>query len=135
MEFGTSYTFIGLGLICLTLSGLMRYALQKHFTVKALLGLPEIAPDQYPRELITQGIYGRMRHPRYLQFLVALVGYALIANYLAAYLVTALWFPGIYVIVLLEERELRAHFGAAYDEYCRKVPPFLPWPWNVRKER
>jgi protein-S-isoprenylcysteine O-methyltransferase Ste14 len=135
MDFGTSYTLIGLGLVCLTLSGLMRYALQKHFTVKALLGLPEIAPDQYPRQLITQGIYSRMRHPRYVQFLIALVGYALIANYLAAYLVTALWFPGIYVIVLLEERELRAHFGAAYDEYCRKVARFLPWPWNVRKER
>jgi protein-S-isoprenylcysteine O-methyltransferase Ste14 len=134
-DFGTSYTLIGLGLLCLVFSGIMRYALQEQLTIKTLLGLPEIAPDQYPRQLITQGIYGRMRHPRYGQFLIALVGYALIANYLASYLVTALWFPGIYVIVLLEERELRAHFGAAYDEYCRKVPRFLPRPWNVLKER
>jgi protein-S-isoprenylcysteine O-methyltransferase Ste14 len=134
-DFGMSYTLIGLGLLCLVFSGIMRYALQEQLTIKTLLGLPEIAPDQYPRQLITQGIYGRMRHPRYVQFLIALVGYALIANYLASYLVTALWFPGIYEIVLLEERELRAHFGAAYDEYCRKVPRFLPRPWSVLKER
>jgi protein-S-isoprenylcysteine O-methyltransferase Ste14 len=126
MDFGTSYALIGMGLFCLVLAGLMRYALQKHFSVKILLGLPEIAPDQYPRELITQGMYGRMRHPRYVQFLIALIGYSFIANYLASYLVTALWFPGIYVIVLLEERELRAHFGKIYDEYCRRVPRFVP---------
>jgi protein-S-isoprenylcysteine O-methyltransferase Ste14 len=134
-DFGTSYTLIGLGLLCLVFSGIMRYALQEQLTIKTLLGLPEIAPDQYPRQLITQGIYGRMRHPRYVQFLIALVGYALIANYLASYLVTALWFPGIYEIVLLEERELRTHLGAAYDEYCRNVPRFLPRLWNVLKQR
>jgi protein-S-isoprenylcysteine O-methyltransferase Ste14 len=45
---------------------------------------------------------------------------------LAAYLAVALWVPGIYVIAVLEEKELRAHFGDAYDDYCRKVPRFLP---------
>jgi protein-S-isoprenylcysteine O-methyltransferase Ste14 len=90
------------------------------------VGFPEIAPDRFPRPLITEGIYGRIRHPRYVQLLIALTGYALIANYLAAYLAVALWVPGIYVIVRLEEKELRAHFGDAYDDYCRRVPRFLP---------
>jgi hypothetical protein len=27
---------------------------------------------------------------------------------------------------LLEERELRDHFGDVYQAYCRKVPRFLP---------
>lgn len=126
IDFGTSTPLLALGVLCLALSGTMRFALHKHLTIKALLGLPEIAPDRYPRQLITDGIYGRVRHPRYVQFLTALMGYAVIANYLASYLVVALWVPGIYTIVLLEERELREHFGAAYEEYCQRVPRFLP---------
>jgi hypothetical protein len=34
--------------------------------------------------------------------------------------------PGILVIALLEEKELRDHFGDAYQTYCRAVPRFLP---------
>ena len=126
IEYGTSYLLLALGLLCLTLAAIQRLAIQKKLTVKVLLGLPEIAPDRFPRALITDGIYARMRHPRYVQFLIALMGYALIANYLAGYLVVALWAPGIYLIVLLEEKELRHHFGEIYEAYCRKVPRFWP---------
>jgi hypothetical protein len=34
--------------------------------------------------------------------------------------------PGIYLIALLEEKELRDHFGDIYQAYCRKVPRFVP---------
>ncbi len=126
IEYGTRYGLLACGLLCLTLAGMMRFVIQKKLTIKVLLGLPEIAPDRFPRKLITDGIYARMRHPRYVQLLIALLGYALIANYLAVYLVVALWIPGIYIIVLLEEKELRDHFGETYQAYCRQVPRFLP---------
>jgi protein-S-isoprenylcysteine O-methyltransferase Ste14 len=125
-DLGTSYLLVGLGVLCLALSGTMRFALHRHLTIATLLGLPEIAPDLYPRTLVTEGIYARLRHPRYVQLLIALIGYALIANYLASYFVVALWIPAIYIIVLLEERELRDHFGSVYEDYCRKVPRFIP---------
>ena len=125
-DFGMNYPLLTLGVLLLILSGRLRFAIQKHLSIKTLLGFPEIAPDSFPRELITDGIYARMRHPRYVQLLIALLGYALIANYLASYLAVALWLFGIYVIVLLEEKELRAHFGDVYFAYCRKVPRFLP---------
>ncbi len=125
-DFGTNYLLLALGVLALILSARMRLAIQKHLSIKTLLGFPEIAPDRFPRELITDGIYARMRHPRYVQLLIALIGYALIANYLASYLAVALWVSGIYVIVLLEEKELRAHFGDVYVAYCRKVPRFVP---------
>ena len=126
VDFGTHYILVGLGVLCLALSGIMRFALHKRLTIASLLGLPEIAPDRYPRELVTEGMYARIRHPRYVQLLIALVGYALIANYLVSYFVVALWIPAIYIIVLLEERELRDHFGQAYEDYCRRVPRFMP---------
>ena len=126
IDYGTSYPFAALGVALLTVSGLLRLKLQKHLDLRTLVGFPEIAPDRFPRPLITEGVYARIRHPRYVQLLIALFGYALIANYLAAYLAVGLWVPGIYVIAVLEEKELRAHFGDAYDDYCRKVPRFLP---------
>lgn len=126
IDYGMNYLLVGLGLVLLIFSGSLRFAIQKHLSIKTLLGFPEIAPNRFPRELITEGIYARMRHPRYVQLLIALIGYALIANYLASYLAVALWLFGIYVIVLLEEKELRAHFGDVYVAYCRKVPRFVP---------
>lgn len=125
-DFGTSYPLLIAGILCLVLAGAMRFAIQKHLTMKILLGLPEIAPDRYPRALITDGIYARVRHPRYVQLLIALVGYALIANHLASYIVVALWLPAIHVIVALEEKELLQHFGVSYANYCQRVPRFIP---------
>jgi protein-S-isoprenylcysteine O-methyltransferase Ste14 len=93
-DFGTNYLLLTLGVLGLILSGLMRFAIQKHLSIKALLGFPEIAPDRFPRELVTDGIYACMRHPRYVQLLMALIGYALIANYLASNLAVALWVLG-----------------------------------------
>ena len=34
--------------------------------------------------------------------------------------------PTLYLIVLLEERELRDRFGEEYEAYCRRVPRFVP---------
>jgi protein-S-isoprenylcysteine O-methyltransferase Ste14 len=135
IDLGTNYLLAALGILCLALSAAMRFALQKRLTIATLLGLPEIAPDRYTRTLITEGLYARLRHPRYVQVLIALTGYALIANYLASYTVVALWFPAIYIIVVLEERELRDHFGKVYEDYCRRVPRFVPRLVSGRKTR
>ena len=58
------------------------------------------------------------------------LGYAELRH--ALYAVLALWVPGIWLIAVLEERELRERFGAAYDAYCRRVPRFLPQLRNAR---
>jgi protein-S-isoprenylcysteine O-methyltransferase Ste14 len=39
---------------------------------------------------------------------------------------TAVWLLLTLVAIELEEREMRARFGAAYEAYCRRVPRFLP---------
>jgi len=132
-DYGTHYPLLVCGALLLILSSVMRFSIQQHLDIKTLLGLPEIAPEHFPRTLITSGIYARLRHPRYLQFMIALAGYALIANNLASYLAVGLWLPGIHVIVRLEERELRDHFGRAYEDYCRGVPRFIPRLRSSRK--
>jgi protein-S-isoprenylcysteine O-methyltransferase Ste14 len=125
-EFGTNYLLIALGVLCIVAAAVGRVTLSKQLTVRNIAGLPELAPERYPQKLLTEGVYARIRHPRYLQFLLALLGYALFANYLALYVVFALWVGGAYLIVLFEERELRDRFGEDYEEYSRRVPRFLP---------
>lgn len=125
-EFGTRYPLVVLGILCLVMAAWLRLMLHRHMTITILAGLPELAPERHPGRLVTAGLYAKIRHPRYVQLTLALLGYALIANYLALYVVFALWLPGIYVIVVLEERELRERFGEAYEAYCRRVPRFVP---------
>jgi protein-S-isoprenylcysteine O-methyltransferase Ste14 len=126
VEFGTNYFLTALGLLLLAASTWLGFQILHHMSILTILGLPELAPDKCPQQLIKIGIYATIRHPRYVQIYLGFLGSALIANYLALYLIVALWLPGIYVIVLLEEKELRDRFGTAYDDYCRRVPRFIP---------
>ena len=126
VEFGTSWPLLALGVLCLAVAVRLRVSLHRHFSNTQLMGLPELAPDRYPQQLVTEGLHARVRHPRYLQYLLVLAGLALIANYVALYLTLAVLVPGIWLIVILEEKELRARFGPAYDDYCRRVPRFIP---------
>ena len=125
-DLGTNYLLIVLGVLLQVVSIWLWVVLHRRLSFKTLLGLPELAPRKYPAALITAGIYSRMRHPRYVQVILYFWGYALIANYPAAYAVAALWLPGVYVIARLEEKELRDRYGKDYEEYCRGVPRFLP---------
>jgi len=136
VEFGTSWPLAVLGAACLAASAWLRFLGYRHFGNAMLAGLPELAPDRHPGRLVTEGIYARIRHPRYLEVLLFVTGCALVSNHLVAYVVAALAIPAIHAVVLLEERELRARFGAAYEEYCRRVPRFLPrWRSSGRPSR
>jgi protein-S-isoprenylcysteine O-methyltransferase Ste14 len=132
-DLGTNYLLVALGVLLEVAANWMWVVLHRHLSFRTLVGLPELAPQKYPTELITQGIYSRMRHPRYVQIILFIWGYALIANYPAAYAVAALWLVGIFVIARLEEKELRERYGAAYEEYCRRVPRFVP-RWSGGKD-
>jgi protein-S-isoprenylcysteine O-methyltransferase Ste14 len=83
-------------------------------------------------EMARHGIYARIRHPRHTGSFLAIVGACLLAGTRATWIVAAVWLVLTLVAISLEERELRAHFGAAYEDYCRRVPPFLP---SLTKQR
>jgi len=126
MDYGLNGLLIAAGLTCFIIATIIGQAMKKQFTVAKLLGVQEIKSDARPQELVTKGIYSRIRHPRYASVLLGLIGLSLIANYLGAYIATALFVPGLYAIILMEERELVARFGDAYREYCMRVPRFIP---------
>lgn len=90
-----------------------------------LLGGPELS-RHHRGKLLTQGVYARVRHPRYVEVTLGYWGMALMANTLAGYAAAVLLVPVLLGIVVLEERELRQRFGAEYDDYCRRVPRFIP---------
>ena len=101
-------------------------ARRRFLTQRILVGVPEISTADKGR-LLTEGIYARTRNPRYLEFLALAFAYVAFANYSGTWVLYALTFPAIHLVVLLEESELRERFGAEYEDYCRRVPRYLPW--------
>jgi protein-S-isoprenylcysteine O-methyltransferase Ste14 len=85
-------------------------------------------------EIERGGIYGRIRHPRYAASFLAILGACFLAGTCATWMSAAAWLVLMLVVISLEEREMRARFGAAYTEYCDKVPRFLPIGGKLRGE-
>jgi protein-S-isoprenylcysteine O-methyltransferase Ste14 len=98
---------------------------RRYLTQRILTGVPEIS-RHVKGQLLTEGIYARTRNPRYLEFLTFSFAYIAFANYVGPWVLYALTFPAIHLVVLLEERELRERFGAEYEDYCRRVPRYIP---------
>jgi len=77
--------------------------------------------------LHTTGLLNHVRNPLYVGNLLVTTGLALIHNHPYVYAVILPFTLFAYVaIVAAEEAFLRRQFGAAYREYCRRVPRWLP---------
>jgi protein-S-isoprenylcysteine O-methyltransferase Ste14 len=125
-DYGTRWVLVAAAVPLLVVAGWVQYHRKKHLKFKTLAGLPEIDPRGHGGELLTEGIYAKIRHPRYLEFMLGLSGWALVINYLSVYVTTAATFLLLGVIVILEERELAERFGEAYAGYRARVPRFIP---------
>ena len=65
----------------------LRARLSQNLDLKTLMGWPELDPEGHPIQLMTDGLCAKIRHPRYAQITLTLLGYALVTNYLAVYAV------------------------------------------------
>lgn len=99
---------------------------KRHFGWPMVIGFPELSGSDRSGVLVTEGIYSRVRNPRYIETVLAFLGFAFFANYFTVYLALAAGLPILHVVVLLEERELTQRFGETYLKYCRQVPRYIP---------
>ena len=81
---------------------------------------------QENHQLITTGLYSRIRHPIYLGAVLSLLGMELVFPTLLGFI-----FVAIYSILLIhrmarEETLLLKHFGSAYEEYLSKSFRLIP---------
>jgi protein-S-isoprenylcysteine O-methyltransferase Ste14 len=126
-DLGTSWALVALGVVLVGVAIRIAAARKKYLTWRILVGVPELASSEDEKgTLLDQGPYAHVRNPRYIEVLVGAFAYACIANYVGAYLVALATLPLLHLIVLLEERELRARFGAEYERYCDRVPRYVP---------
>ena len=85
------------------------------------------APVDPPKELVAVGFYRYVRNPMYVGILAMIIGHFLRFGYwnLLVYLVIV--FISFYSFVTFyEEPALKKKFGAAYEDYLRRVPGWIP---------
>ena len=114
-----------IGAVVLVVAVRIEKQCQRQLALSVMVGIPEFDSGKQT-QLLTEGIYGRTRNPRYLAILVGMLGLALVVNVRAAYLAWGLFVPGVYLLILLEERELRQRFGNPYLLYLAAVPRLVP---------
>jgi protein-S-isoprenylcysteine O-methyltransferase Ste14 len=81
---------------------------------------------QRTHTLATPGVYARLRHPKYVAFILIMLGFLI----QWPTILTLVMFPILVVMYVRlarrEEREALAAFGSAYAEYAAQTPRFVP---------
>jgi len=82
---------------------------------------------QVGHELVTTGVYARIRNPSYLGLLISMLGWALAFRSMAGVLLTLCMLPPLAARIRSEETLLRAHFGVQYEAYRKRTWRLVPW--------
>jgi protein-S-isoprenylcysteine O-methyltransferase Ste14 len=125
-DLGTHWALAALGLALVALALVMSSFRRKQLSAKILSGVPELQADGKGGRLLTEGVYAHVRHPRYLEIVAAVFGYAALGNYTGGWITALAVLPALHLVVLFEERELARRFGAEYEAYRARVPRYVP---------
>jgi protein-S-isoprenylcysteine O-methyltransferase Ste14 len=84
-------------------------------------------PANPPKELVVTGLYRYVRNPIYVGAFSIFLAHYLWFGYWSLLLYAVLSFIGVHLFIIsYEEPNLRRKFGAAYEEYCRRIPRWIP---------
>lgn len=123
------------------IEGVLGYSFRIVGIILAVLGIIFIAVsskhllrvaglEQIPRELITNGIYGKVRNPIYTGVILFTIGWSLIWGATYSFFIIT----GIVTLILLalikflEEPMLTKFFGDKFLDYRKRVPMLFPLP-------
>lgn len=74
------------------------------------------------RELITSGIYSKVRHPGYIAVQIIYFGLAILIESLWGLVISAVVILPLHIIRgRLEEKAFQEEYGKRYDEYCEST--------------
>lgn len=125
-----SWAAFAAGFVLISVEIYLLRRVERELGTRRLVGHAELTGTG---ELFTGGLYAHVRHPRYAGMFCAVAGAALLAGTARLWLVLAVWWLFALMVIRLEERELERRFGAAYLEYRKRVPAFLPVRVRRRK--
>jgi protein-S-isoprenylcysteine O-methyltransferase Ste14 len=124
--FARSWPVLLLGAALIAVEPLLVSRIENQLTGPILVGWAERDPEQFPPRVIDTGIYARLRHPRYVASMSALLGLAICSGSLRLVELSLLSIPIYWLLTEAEERELLARIGEPFREYRKRVPRFLP---------
>ncbi len=99
------------------------------------VGMEVADTHQKPEKIITTGLYGRLRHPQYLGWILAHVGCTFLFTANNSLLFTPILIILIYLLCRKEEVELVHEFGEKYVRYQKIVPMLFPHILKFKKNR
>jgi protein-S-isoprenylcysteine O-methyltransferase Ste14 len=83
-------------------------------------------------QLVTTGIYGHVRHPQYLGFMLITLGMNVLWVTISTLLLWSILVIVYYRLAKQEDKEMEKRFGKEYQKYKRTVPMFIP---HLRKNQ
>ena len=85
------------------------------------------APIDPPKELVVSGLYKYVRNPMYVGILLVILGHFLWFGFWNLLIYAAVMFAAFSAFVIFyEEPTLKRNFGAAYEDYLKRVPRWIP---------
>ncbi len=110
------------GAVLLVIGSILHIFTARLLGLWGIIGVPEIS-SKVRRELITKGLFSKMRHPTYFAHTLIFLGVFLLSGAVVMGIVTLIDFIIVNTVIIpLEERELIKHFGEEYRLYREKVP-------------
>jgi len=116
LVFGSLLFFLGMAFLLWA-----RLTLGKYYFVSTAMGVQLFADHQ----LVTKGAYAIVRHPMYVGLALAAWG-ALLIYFTWTTVYFACFAPLLAFRAYREEQALSAEFGNQWQEYCKRVPAFIP---------
>ena len=84
---GTNWSLVAVALVLYGGVTWLEFQYWRHLSIATLVGITELSPSgQQKGRLLQEGIYGVVRHPRYLSAGVSVIANALFINYAGLYI-------------------------------------------------